>query len=292
MVLPKQNFTKASLTLVITWSEPCSALINEDMYLISNNIRKEVNMTRNQLAYWELRENKRAHRSQEAETKRANLAREAETHRNNLAVEQETNRANLARERQNAINSDRQNTQFFASLAETKRANQEREKISYAQLKETNRSNLANEQIARYNAISSRMNVLETMRTNQAKEAQSFLNYTESVRSNKAKELIQRASLSETRRSNIANEDLRINTLQETIRSNKAREDISRFGNVLTLQNLHETTRHNRVSEAELNRHNLASEMTERVKVVGGLTTNLLTTLNKSLSSVALGGVS
>lgn len=44
-------------------------------------------MTQNQVAYWNLQENRRS-----------NLAREAETHENNVGTRRENQRANMARE--------------------------------------------------------------------------------------------------------------------------------------------------------------------------------------------------
>jgi vacuolar-type H+-ATPase subunit I/STV1 len=47
-------------------------------------------MTKNQLEYQSLREDKRHNEISEAETKRSNLAKETETNRSNLAEELET----------------------------------------------------------------------------------------------------------------------------------------------------------------------------------------------------------
>lgn len=80
-------------------------------------------MTRNQIAYWEFRENERSNRAREAETARSNRANEFETNRANIARETETNRNNVA------------------VLNETSRANKAREV-------ETNRNNLITEAIA------------------------------------------------------------------------------------------------------------------------------------------------
>lgn len=62
-------------------------------------------MTSNQIAYWRLQEDTRAHLAQEAENVRSAKAKEAENYRHNVATEQqaakelqETNRSNQARE--------------------------------------------------------------------------------------------------------------------------------------------------------------------------------------------------
>lgn len=44
-------------------------------------------MTRNQIAYWDLKEKERSNLANEMETKRSNMAREGETARHNLATE-------------------------------------------------------------------------------------------------------------------------------------------------------------------------------------------------------------
>lgn len=125
-------------------------------------------MTRNQIAYQEYVERKRANeagerltgardaetarsnREQErltserqAEQRRANLANEAETNRSNLAREFETNRANLAKEQETyRANIEREK--------ETARANQAREaeeqRSNLARELETNRANVVKEQ--------------------------------------------------------------------------------------------------------------------------------------------------
>lgn len=108
-------------------------------------------MTRNQIAYWEMMENRRS-----------NLAKERETNRSNLANERETNRSNLAREAETMRNN-------LVVSAETNRANLAREA-------ETNRNNLINESIAKGNLD-------ELMRHNIAVE-------TETARNNRANNAI------------------------------------------------------------------------------------------------------
>jgi C4-dicarboxylate-specific signal transduction histidine kinase len=59
-------------------------------------------MTRNQIAYRELKETRRSNRAREEETNRANIAKETEENRSNTAQEAETNRHNVAAERETA----------------------------------------------------------------------------------------------------------------------------------------------------------------------------------------------
>lgn len=99
-------------------------------------------MTRNQIDYQKMVEEKRANQARERETNRANLAKEAEDLRSHQASERltqdqnvETNRANLAREAET-------NRSNLAKELETNRSNLAKEG-------ETHRSNVANENIAR-----------------------------------------------------------------------------------------------------------------------------------------------
>lgn len=55
-------------------------------------------MTANEVAYWNLQEQKRANLVDEAERQRANMTKEVETERSNRVREQETARANRAQE--------------------------------------------------------------------------------------------------------------------------------------------------------------------------------------------------
>lgn len=111
-------------------------------------------MTRNQLAYWELQETKRANLVKEnqnaqqiAEQRRANEARELETFRSNTARESENHRSNLAQEnlshgnlleltRAHQVNEDigyRNVGLGYSNLAETSFANRRNEAIRTAQ---------------------------------------------------------------------------------------------------------------------------------------------------------------
>nr|AVX53721.1 putative ORF1 [Marmot picobirnavirus] len=68
------------------------------------NIRKEVDMTQNQLRLMENREAIRAKKAEESETRRSNLAKEAELYRHNVAMEEATRQGNLI----NAYNAETQ----------------------------------------------------------------------------------------------------------------------------------------------------------------------------------------
>lgn len=100
-------------------------------------------MTSNQIAYWNLVEQKRANMASEntkrfsaEETQRANQAKEAETFRSNLAKEQETKRSNLAHEYE-ATRHNRQQERF----------SQDQLTIEGHKLNETKRHNVASESV-------------------------------------------------------------------------------------------------------------------------------------------------
>lgn len=57
-------------------------------------------MTANQIAYWNLQEQKRSNQVREGETMRHNLTTESETARDNVFKNRESRRANLAKERE------------------------------------------------------------------------------------------------------------------------------------------------------------------------------------------------
>lgn len=116
-------------------------------------------MTKNQIDYWTLQENKRHNVSTEEETKRSNQAKEAENFRSNTARETETNRHNVATEqvdigrlnetvRHNKISE----SQTDVSLAESARHNKALESlqgrdlnIRAQQVAETGRHNVVSE---------------------------------------------------------------------------------------------------------------------------------------------------
>lgn len=195
-------------------------------------------MTRNQIEYLKLQEQKRSNSAQEAETKRANLAREGETAR-----------SNLVRESQNQI-----------ALDETSRHNQAAEGLGQAQLDEAKRSNLVREQeTMRSNLERERLQGdlnAETRRANRERERQGEIQLAEQRRANLANEALRSEANSETQRANRAMEEYRAQSLAaqidfnqrtadwrdssliETSRSNQAREQISR-------DTLEETRRHN-----------------------------------------------
>lgn len=197
-------------------------------------------MTRNQIDYNKLLEERRSNRKQEALTEMRDqrshqvaLLEYGEKQRHNYATEQQA-RDDLAERMRNldvtsaisrfsAEESARHNKALEElqgrSVAETERANRAKES-------ETHRSNLASEAIRRtQNAIDSRRVDL------------GYSQLDETIRSNQARELLTSQELAEIARANLAREI--------------------------------ETNRHNTSTEIELNRHNIASEdIGERANVI------------------------
>lgn len=225
-------------------------------------------MTRNQLEYANLLENRRSNmRSEEltsqrdAETARHNVAMLGETTRHNKATEalgldqlKETQRANLARE----VETNRSN---LANEAEVHRSNVAREEIQTRQAAETERANQAREAYER-------QRVDETATHNRATEAQAVQDLLERARAAMAQE-------SEINRANLAREAENLRAAlaaeEELIRSHQAQEKIEKAKNTMNAaanalssllrgMELRETSRSNQAREAETTRHNLAWE--------------------------------
>lgn len=106
-------------------------------------------MTKNQIDYWSLQEQKRANKAGEQETHRANIARETET-----------SRANQARE---AID--------VSNLQESHRHNVQTEGVSVSNLQEQSRHNVATEEIQRLQQTVNQFAAQEQARANRAREA-------------------------------------------------------------------------------------------------------------------------
>lgn len=126
-------------------------------------------MTKNQIDYWKLQEDKRNNLQNNQETYRHNKATEdlgnrnyAETRRHNITTERETGRTNLANE---AIRSAGVQLQS-QTLAETARHNRATESNQLIQLGETARSNKANEAIRRQSNSIASFNAKENQRHN------------------------------------------------------------------------------------------------------------------------------
>lgn len=108
-------------------------------------------MTRNQIEYWKLQEDKRSNQARETETHRANFVNEgltrtglAETGRHNRATEGEQHRTNVANEllKQQSVNTEK------GKLAEQQRSNKAQEAL--ASQRNTIQSQ-ANKELARHN---------------------------------------------------------------------------------------------------------------------------------------------
>lgn len=179
-------------------------------------------MTRNQIEYWSLLENKRSNIARETETKRANLAREVETNRSNVARELETARSNRMNEQITSLRDLRNYLTTFMNLQEQARHQRASESLGKQQLAESQRSAYERERQSAINTAAtvqqldiSRSQVAETMRSNQARESEQY-------RSNTANELLKSQSIMETQRSNVANESIRSNTNLITLANNQA----------------------------------------------------------------------
>lgn len=168
-------------------------------------------MTTNQIAYWNMRENRR----------------------NNQVVAKETNRHNLAME----------NLQLGANQ-ETARSNKAKEGLTLQQNIEKERSNKANEAIGAANVVVREGELAETTRSHQANENINLMNLAETQRHNIRTENITAAYNAESirvqdernrevKRDNLINEKERFrhdfNTEQETNRTNVENENIKRL---------------------------------------------------------------
>lgn len=199
-------------------------------------------MTRNQIEYWRLNEQKRSNRANEEHARNVlsyNYKVLAETNRSNLARERETERSNRANEMQRMIEANRNFQLQLRGQAEVERSHLANEKLIKMSNQETQRSNVANERIRELANQAALINA----GTQQKQQA-------ETVRSNMAREL-------ETNRANLVKEGQNADVLRETRRSNEAREEYN-------LRNLTEITRANIAHETEENRKNLANESLTR----------------------------
>lgn len=114
---------------VVKLAEPTRTRV---VYGLTGRAGKEVMiMTKNQIAYYDVREKQRNNRATEqlraqelGENQRSNLAKEAETYRSNTTREAETSRSNKANEAINSRRNDITLSYNQYSLAEAKRHNQ------------------------------------------------------------------------------------------------------------------------------------------------------------------------
>lgn len=104
-------------------------------------------MTHNQIAYWQLQEDRRANLAREGEAYRANRANEREVHRANVAREEETQRHNTATEQFNISSLQETSRHNLAQEQETNRHNVAQEKVSFGTLNETVRHNIKSEEL-------------------------------------------------------------------------------------------------------------------------------------------------
>lgn len=164
-------------------------------------------MTSNQIAYWQLQEQKRSNLAKEADTdfqNEENRRHNIRTERTALNVATETARHNKADE----------SIKRFGEL-EKRRANMQNEAIKWSEAFETQRSNRAKE--------------YETNRSNVAKE-------TETYRSNIAKE-------TETNRHNIADENVKLAKVQSKDAIQRRANEIAYYNYQLNAKKFDEDVR-------------------------------------------------
>lgn len=222
-------------------------------------------MTKNQIEYNKLREQRRANlqqeeltrirdtasielgRSQLGEQTRHNLAGEQlqtasldETRRSNLAKEGETIRSNLAREEEN------------------RRHNVASEELTSTQLAEVARHNRASEGLQSRTISLGYAQLGETTRHNQQLEALTASQQTEIQRHNVAQEALQRTQIGETRRHQIAQDILSaLRTASEnryrsqSIGLESRKVGIQEQDAATRSQTLEETKRHNKQTESQ-----------------------------------------
>lgn len=237
--------------------------------------RKEVELTRNQIYYW-----------QNVETKRSNLARENETHRNNAAVEAETNRHNLAMELLTKNQYEELARHNLANEIETNRTNIANEGIKQV----TNDIGYGNLAVKQYEAKTGRLNAA----TNQQNADTNAFLASETQRHNMASEDINLLNLAQTKeleQQRIDNtfmsitEQQRHNMEQESIDkdrvANQAKEVANENARII------EQTRSNLAKEQETNRHNQALEFGQNYRNLTGGTRDLLNIGNDTLNSVS-----
>lgn len=166
-------------------------------------------MTRNQLEYAKLENEKKQFERTQAETERHNRASLNETIRSNQAREKETNRSNL-------INEGLKSSTLSEQIRSNQTRERETERSNKASEAETNRSNLAKEtELNRSNLARE----TETKRSNIAKE-------TETHRSNVINESLTSERNAIARETNLINEEHYIRQDSEQERSNRANEQL------------------------------------------------------------------
>lgn len=193
-------------------------------------------MTKNQIAYAELLEKKRANKVNETLTEARDLVNKA---------------LGFGNLEENIRHNKQQEVHNVHVLGETQRHNLISESISKDSLAETSRHNLANEML-------DQQKIAETIRSNQAREY-------ETQRSNKAREGISYAELAERRRSNMVHEGLQAQEVQlksETLRETKRH---NRKGEMLTANQIKETVRSNLANEDIRNEVNKINRLAQEI---------------------------
>lgn len=229
-------------------------------------------MTRNQIAYWELTENKRSHLANERENQRTHKAQESETNRHNLATESEINRHNLATE---DLTQQQIRNNYEISLkqaAETERSNRAREFQNYQNYLENARAARKQEKLEQsridlgyYQAGVSYASVREQQRHNMANEDYQLADLGMRTKNNYILANQGQQKIDETIRSNLANEAQRHQDTMLTYaqRTTQASGSIS------------EQERHNVATEEETKRHNIWNDILETIKTADKVGTNV-----------------
>lgn len=188
---------------------------------------------------------------------------------------QEQRRSNQANEELTARRDSNTYLLGTQQLEETRRSNMVREAQQSQTIEENRRHNIAQEE-------AQLRNIAESKRSHRASELIEGGKLSEQVRANRANEYLKRGAQDEQRRSNVANERIKSETNQinaylglqnvgiaasranEEMRHNKAQEQITsqyNLGNLyLGLSTLGETIRSNQVREVETERSNVARE--------------------------------
>lgn len=239
-------------------------------------------MTRNQIEYWKLKESERANKANEAHARNVltyNYAVLAETTRANKEREKELYRSNTAQEQIQRTKNDRDWILSLRSQAEYERANKAREDLQSRQLQETVRANKASELIRVAN------NTIQAMNA-----ATSRMQVQEQVRNHLAQEGLQTRQISEQARANRASEQLGLLNLQETTRRNQASEANQRFANLTTRLNAQMQYNLGRDQLAETRRSHIAGETLESTKIAVTHSGNVLNSLSRLAPTLLKGG--
>lgn len=195
-------------------------------------------MTRNQIAYWEHKENVRHNIATEKETNRSNVVKEKETSRHNVVTEKETERHNRATE-----------LLTTTQLSEQNRHNLVIEQQQEAAQAETARSNLAREANAR-----------DQIDLGYANVSLGYAGVAEQARHNVQTEKISLLNLAETQRNNDLKDRQAAESLLETKRANEQREYQNKLDWIYNVTHgndqLSEQNRHNVTTEQETQREN------------------------------------